>query len=175
MAIYDGNVTCGRVSSIFVYNSAATRYVEVGWYENPAGVYNCLPVTNGPPKVLAFYLLDGVAACWGQPSTLSGGTTAGFWVDDNNQDAIWNFFYAGTNVYNSGKMSTFTTGILVNNGERLNTDNTAHADFDGMKRMNSSQQWVDWTSATYSSNDSGMHGCYYSATHQAVKEVGTAC
>lgn len=32
MGVYDGDVDCGRVSSLFVTNGPITRWVEVGWY-----------------------------------------------------------------------------------------------------------------------------------------------
>lgn len=54
MYIYNNTITCARVSSIFVLNSSDTRFVEVGWYENPGDVFFCIPTTSGPPKQLAY-------------------------------------------------------------------------------------------------------------------------
>jgi hypothetical protein len=177
MGVYNGSVSCGRVSSLFVYNSLGTRWVEIGWYEDPNDLYSCIPptVSSGPPKVLAYRKFDTDEGCQQNPSTLSEGTD-GFWVQDGNQDGKWNYYVKGTNVHTSQDLTPFVTGLLWNNGERLGTGNTAHADFDGMKRMDSSQTWKKWDSVIdYQSNDPGSHGCEYSATHQAIKLVGTAC
>lgn len=185
MGVFDGNVDCGRVSSVFVYNSSLTRYVEVGWFESPQGAYSCIQDTGtgaDPPRILAFAQFDGMRDCLNPAGSLSEGTQT-FWVHDDNQDGIWKFYHSGTQVWTSFDMSPFTTGLLYDNGERLTFQNTAHADFDGLKRM-AGQNWVAWGSGgstdtttldTALSDDSGSHGCKYSNDHTAVKLNGTAC
>jgi hypothetical protein len=177
MGVFDGDVDCGRVSSIFVTNGAITRWVEVGWYESPQGAYVCIPTTSGPPKILAFAYFDGMVDCK-DPSPNLGEGTDNFWVQDRDQDGVWRYFRNGNQVWTSPDMSPFNSGTLYNNGERLNFRNTAHADFDGLKRMNHQGNWGDWSNTsldTELSDDSGSHGCKYSDTHTAVKLVETPC
>lgn len=91
---------------------------------------------------------------------------------------MWNYYRNGTDVWTSFDMSPFSGGSVYDNGERLNFSNTAHADFDGLKRMNGQGQWGDWGNTqlnTDLTDDSGSHGCKYSNTHTAVKLDGTPC
>jgi len=177
MAIYNGDVSCGRVSSLFVRNSDWTRWVEVGWIENAGSHYACVPDTNGPPKILAYAKFDGMTGCKNPASDLSEGTD-GFKVHDDNQNGVWRYFHSGNEVWTSFDMSPFNSGLVEDNGERLNFSNTAHSDFDGLTRMNSSGSFTDWNSTDLhdgDSDDSGSHGCKYSDTHTAVKLNGTPC
>ncbi|MGH9198005.1 MAG: hypothetical protein ACRD1T_20010 [Acidimicrobiia bacterium] len=149
MAIYGGSPECGHVSSMFVHNSDSTRWVEVGWYLSP-GVYTCIPSAPGPnPKRLGFASNNGMNSCFQPTGTISTGTDS-FNVNDHNQNAVWEYFHAGTNFWSSPSMVSFVTGIVLTNGERIGTDDSAKAEFSGLKRMNSSQQWPDWA---------GTHEC----------------
>jgi hypothetical protein len=177
MGVFDGNVDCGRVSSLFVTNGPITRWIEVGWYESPQGTYSCIPTTSGPPKILAFAVFDGMVDCK-NPSANIGEGTDGFWVHDKDQDGVWKFFRNGNQVWTSFDMSPFNSGTLYNNGERLNFNNTAHADFDGLKKMLHQGNWADWNNTSLDTDlfdDSGSHGCKYSDTHTAVKLNETLC
>lgn len=101
---------------------------------------------------------------------MTGGQRDTFKIQDNNQDGVWDFFHDAANIF-SANMGTFVTGHLQNNGERLNTDDPAHADFDGLGRMNSSQNWVDWDNThedTPYSDDPNYNFFEYSNTHTAV-------
>lgn len=73
MDIYNQDVNCGRVSSLFVRNSSSTRWVEVGWYEDNAQ-YACLPTTDRPWR-LGFVLFDGLIDCF-KPTGGIGTSTA---------------------------------------------------------------------------------------------------
>lgn len=173
MLVEDGTVTCGRVSSLIDHNSAYTSFVEIGWVENPAGAYTCVPVTTGPPTLLAFASVNGMASCAGSRSVSTGSRS----VSDPNGDGSWQYMDHGVLVF-TANTGTFFTGVEEDNGERLNFDNTAHADFNGLMRMGSSKTWVSWTGTALNaqeSDDSGSHGCFYSDTHTAVKLIGTAC
>lgn len=178
MGVYDGDITCSRVSSLIVCgNSSCSNYVEVGWYENPQSVYFCLDPTNGPVNELAFSAQGGIYRCLHSPGNISEGTDA-FAMSDQNQDGVWNMSHAGSSIWTSPDLGNFNSGSVFNNGERSNTSNTPHADFNGLQRMDSNGNWQDWSSTSFStafSDDAGAHGCKYSDTHTAVKEDGTAC
>jgi len=83
MHIYNSSGLCARVSSIFVISADNTEFVEVGWYEDPAGGWNydCIPDTTGAPRRLAFSFDDGLVDCLVPTGDLSIGD-AGFSVHD---------------------------------------------------------------------------------------------
>jgi hypothetical protein len=174
MLIENKTVDCGRVSSLFDKNSADTRWVEVGWYEDQS-VYVCIPSTTNPWR-LAFASLDGVNSCF-IPSGGIGEGTDGFKVHDDNQDGIWKFSHEATNFWNSPDMGTFVTGTPISNGERVGTSDPAHSDFNGLKRMNSSQVFVNWsgTHERFTSDDPDYKLCVHSATHVEVKLNSNPC
>ncbi len=177
MGVFDGDVDCSRVSSLWVENSTGSRHVEIGWYEDPVDYYLCLPTTGTSPRIIALsYEGPNDYDCWGNPRTLSVGTDA-FGVHDRDQDGVWRFVHEGALVWTSPDMGSFVTGLLYDNGERGNLENTAHADFDGLKRMGSGGRWVAPDSAyeVGYSDDPGSKPCIYSATHTAVKLNDTPC
>jgi hypothetical protein len=176
MTVFDGT-QCGRVSSIFVYNSMGTRWVEVGWFEDGDNHYGCLPTTSGPPKELAYWKFDTAEGCLTTPTTPSGGSQHNFSIQDENQNGVWDYRRNTNVIFSSANLSPFVTGLPWNNGERLtNPAGTPHAVFNGMKRMGADQQWKPWTSIVqYLSSDSGAHGCQYSVTYQEVKLLSQPC
>jgi hypothetical protein len=179
MGVFDGNVDCSRVSSVLVYNSLFTRAVEIGWYEDPANNYVCVPTTSGSPKILAFAYDGNDRFCWGNPTGTGSDATDPVEVHDANQNAIWVYKYDGSQVWTGPDLGSFTNGTLAGNGERGNEENTSHADFDGLKGMNHNQKWVA-TQGFYEageslSDDPGARPCFYSDTHTAVKLNGTPC
>jgi hypothetical protein len=177
MAIYDGTPTCGRVSSLFVTNSSGTRYVEVGWYEDPQGTYNCIPKTTGAPRALAFSYNNGIRGCKTTGPDLAEGNQS-FYIQDPNTDGVWQFFRAGTQIWQSPDLTPFSSGIVMSNGERQTYDYTPAATFNGLQRMASSGSWGNWHSTQKlgpPSDDLGAHFCWYSDTYTAVKLSETAC
>lgn len=175
MGVFNGSVVCGRVSSIFVYSADLTDFVEVGWYESPQGQYTCIPTTSGSVKELGFAFQDGMSNCLESPATVSEGTDF-FSIRDDNQNGIWTFTHDEVQIWIGPNMGSFNSGVQLDNGERLSTGNTSHADFDGLQKRNSSEQWVSWSGTFLSvDDDSGAKGCKYSDTHTAVKLNATAC
>jgi hypothetical protein len=180
MSVFNGSVDCARLSSIFIRNTTGTRQVEIGWYEDPVNFYDlCCATTSGAPKLLALSFEGSNDYSWlHNPPTVSEGTDT-FSVSDSNQDGVWMFGHNGSNVWTSPDLGTFVTGLIFNNGGRGNTNNTSHAVFDGMLRMNSSQNWVAPTTVYEAgealSNDPEARPCIYSDTHTAVKLNSTPC
>lgn len=176
MTVFDGT-QCGRVSSIFVYNSTGTRWVEIGWFEDGDNHYTCIPTTSGPPKELAFWKFDNTNGCLTNPATLNGGSVQEMSIQDENQNGVWHYRRNQNVIFTSANLSPFVTGLPWNNGERLtNPAGTPHAVFNGMKRMGADQQWSPWTSLVqYDSSDSGAHGCAYSVTYQEIKLLSQPC
>lgn len=179
MDVFDGAVSCTRVSSLFVLNSTGTRWVEVGWYEDPSGGgadYACIPSTSGAPKILAFSYDNGSVDCKTNGVGLSEGTS-GFYIQDQNTDGVWKFFKDGDQTWTSPDMTPFSSGWVASNGERNDFTNTSHAVFDGLNKMNDNGNWGDWNSTNEDSlsDDSQAHFCKYSDTHTQVKLNGTAC
>lgn len=175
--IYDNAVSCARVSSLFVYNNMATRFVEIGWYEDPSDTFSlCLPTTSGAPRVLAYAFDMGMDTCDETPAIPTSGQWDAFKVSDPEQDGVWSFFHDATLVF-SEDMGSFVTGILRSNGERHNMSDGASADFNGLQRMNFSASWVSWDSTTEdpNSDDSGYKFCKSSNTYTSVRANATPC
>lgn len=177
MGIYNGDVSCTRVSSIFVYSADGVNFVEAGWYEDPTNTYFCLDDTSGPPKRLAYVRFSGMRDCKHFPGTLSEADSPDeFSIFDDNQNGIWQFHHNGSKYWESPDTGSFNSGVQQDNGERTNVHNTSHAEFRGMQKRDSSQTWVNWSGVFLGGDDdSGAKGCFYSNTHQAVKLDGTAC
>jgi hypothetical protein len=153
--------------------------VEIGWYESPQGAYTCLDTTTGAVKEEAFASNSGMNNCLHGPGSIPDGVVDTFSVKDTAQNGIWSYGHGGSTIWTSPSLGSFNSGMVINNGERLNTGNTAHADFNGLQRMDSSNNFVNWASTSLLgggfSDDSGSHGCKYSDIHTAVKLNGTAC
>ena len=174
MAVYNGTVTCGRVSSLFVSSPDRTDFVEVGWMENPSGGYRC-SLTFGAPEQLAYQELDGLWDCVSNPLTIAEGTDE-FAVRDDNQDGYWNYTHNSSQFWTGSSMGSFNSGIPQNNGERLTTGNTSHSDFNSMQKRDSATTWVGWSGAFYlGGDDPGAKSCFYGSNHQAVKLNATPC
>jgi hypothetical protein len=148
------------------------------WDENPQAKYNCLPQTSGSPVVEAFELNSTGSDCWGSPWTLSEGQDT-FAVSDANQDGYWLWHVNGNPVFNNAHSEgLFVSGIIDNNGERLNLDDGAKANFNRLERMNGNANYVDWNNTSHDSSlsdDPGYHGCWYSDTHTASLANGVSC
>lgn len=174
MLIANSATTCGRVSSLFDYNSAETRFVEVGWYEEQ-NYYVCIPNTTAPRR-LGFAFFDGLASCFSPSSGISTGR-GDFYVHDDNQNAIWNFYHGTSNFWNSPNMGTFVTGQVRSNGERAGASDSAYSDFDGLKRMGATMSWVAWTGTQEwsTSDDPGYEYCEHSNTHVEVQLNADPC
>jgi hypothetical protein len=181
MAVFDGDPTCGRVSSIFVSNSTGTRFVEIGWYEDPHGTYNCLTPTGtgAKPRVLAFSYDNGTADCKKNSAELNDGAQVDFTISDANTDGVWNFSKDGSSIWTSADMTPFSSGIVINNGERQAYGYTPRAEFDGLKRMDPADgSWGNWHGTAWwasESDDFGTDFCWDSNTHTRVVLNTTSC
>jgi hypothetical protein len=167
-----------RVSTLIVHNSSYGTYVEVGHYESPQGDYACLDSTSGSPKVIALANLAGSFSCLHNPGGVTVGDNEGFRVQDGDQNGIWSYWHRDVDICESPDMQTFVTGILEDNGERLNGNDSAVARFNGLKRMNSNANWVDWTGTSIDggeSDDPGFKGCRYSDIHTRVIRNSDSC
>jgi len=177
MRIYNDNVVCGRVSSLFVKNATETKFVEVGWYEDPIDTnfdYQCLGTTSGPPELFAFVDTGTGYAC-SLGETLSG--VDSFSVRDQNQDGVWTFGHEGDDFYTSPDLGSFNSGLLRTNGERAGNGNEpARSEFDGLDRLDSSG-WSPWqgTFEASTSDDPDFHDCIDSDHHVRVIRDGTTC
>lgn len=166
MRIWDDNVECARVSSLQIFNSAETRFVEVGWYEDQNNI-DCLPTAGGPRR-LGFAFDDGLFWCFPASSSISTGQKS-FAVEDINQNGVWQYWHAGTNFWGSPDMGSFVTGIINNNGERFGSQDSAKADFDGLQRMGPSGSWSPWHTPTLKiDTDPTYNFCFFSETHTSV-------
>jgi hypothetical protein len=145
MWVQNTDIDCARASSIGVVNSSSTRFVELGWYEEPINVTPC-PQTSGPPRILVAKLFDGVFTCDNQPEFNPANLPRWdeFKVQDQNQDGDW-YYYRNGNFLGFYGLGTFVTGSGRASSERK----TSHHDsmfgsFYGLDRMNASQAWVNW-------------------------------
>lgn len=179
MAVYNGSVECARLSSINVYNTAVSRGVAVGWFEDPVNFCDLWGPTTGSNPVLVAMSFEANDYSWlHSPPTVSVGTDT-FLVNDANQDGRWTYGHNGSNVWTSPNLTPFVTGLIYSYGSRGSTGDTSHSDFEGMLRMNSGQNWVAPTivyeAGEQASNDPGARPCIYSDVHTAVKLNGTPC
>lgn len=181
MHVFDTSVPCGRASSILDINSAETRFVEVGWFENTGPVYGCVPTTSGAPRQLAFAWFDGAPSCLTTPDSIPGGQWDHFRVQDSNQDGVWGFYHKKDDTWDliwaSPDMDPFVTGFLWSNGERATTDDSARAVFKGLQRMINSTDYRDWagTFEEDDSDDGGWKDCIVTNTHVKVIPNSESC
>lgn len=99
MQIYNDDVACARVSSLFVTTADGSRWVEVGWFEDPAGGdwdFYCLGTTSGSPRLFAYTYYDGLRDCY-TGSSLTAGPADTFTVRDPDQNGVWTFGHGGSN------------------------------------------------------------------------------
>jgi hypothetical protein len=167
MLVENGNVSCVRVSSIGVVDSS-DNFVEIGWFEDPGGeLAGSCDVTSGPPKLLVFALANGFPRCKDSTRDLNPGFE-NFWVQDVDQNTEWRYYLNGDHVETLN--TPFTNGRPTNNGERKTLGDSARAEFDGLKRMNSSNDWVNWA-LTYIpvDTDPDYRGCWRSNVHTEVQ------
>jgi len=169
--VFNSSVECVRVASIGNRNSPQTRFVEIGWFEDPTNFLAGCGATSGAPTVFKFRFIDGVVNCTTH-STLSAGSFPNFRVFDDDQNGVWSFFH-GNNSIGTYNMSTFVTGTPLANGERKEPADSARANHDGLWRMDPSQSWVLWqTTSVEDDSDPDYRACIRSASHV---EVRTAC
>ncbi|MGH2653965.1 MAG: hypothetical protein ACRDHV_06400 [Actinomycetota bacterium] len=130
MLVQDQVVNCVRISSIGVVKDDF-NFVEIGWAEDPtAHSQGC--EASSQPEVFAYRVVNDVVACWvGNPPV--GGQYDSFRVDDDNSNAIWTFYWEGDLI--AGFTTTFTNGLLFNNGERFTLADPMYSNFDGMDRI----------------------------------------
>jgi hypothetical protein len=168
MQVENAVVFCTRVSSIAVVNASGSRFVEVGWYEDPVDTLAKCDKTFGQPVLLVYAYVDGTIKCKTSTPTLSSGTNS-FNVNDNNLDGNWDYYWQG-NYEGFFNALSFVSGDPRANGERKSLDDSAFADHTVLKRMNSSAVWTDWTGTTAIENtDPNYNNCIYSNTHTAFK------
>jgi hypothetical protein len=166
ITVYNDSVHCGRVSAVLQTIPNGTRYVEVGWYEDPlsgSGYYDCLPGTTGTPKFLAYIENHLGRACMnsGQPLMGEGGSPYDINVADVNDDGEWRFKLDGVNEWDSTITVTLTNNVSRSNGERASPSDSAKSFFNGLDRMNSSGNWLAWQSPDTGggNDDPGFHNC----------------
>jgi hypothetical protein len=179
MHIYNDNVDCGRVSSLFVKNATETKFVEVGWFEDPSESnfdYTCLNNTSGQPKLFAYVDTGSGHAC-NTAGELSTGDDA-FTEQDQNQDGIWKFGHAGSDFYTSPNLGSFNSGLLRTNGERAGGGNEpARSEFNGLDREDQFNNWPSWqnTFEASTSDDPGFHDCIDNDHHVRVIDDSNTC
>jgi len=179
MHIYNDTIECGRASSLFVKNATETKFVEVGWFEDPVGGlfdYNCLGETTGPPRLFAFVDTGASRSCsWGME--LSVGDD-GFTLKDPDQNGRWTFGHAGSNFYISPDLGSFNSGLLRTNGERGGNGNEpARSEFAGLDRMDDANNWSAWQNPfeAWTSDDPGFHDCIDNGHHIRVINDSNTC
>jgi hypothetical protein len=87
------------------------NYVEVGWYEDPQGIIQCLDATGGPVNELAFSIKGNMLGCLHNPGNISEGTDT-FTVKDPDGDAQWSYGHAGSTIWTSPDLGNFNSGAL---------------------------------------------------------------
>lgn len=172
MRVSDASISCIRVSAIHVMNSAATRFAIVGWYERASGAPTFLgcPVTSGPPRVLVAKIFDGTNTCAQNTANITNTPrNDDFAVHDHDQDGTWKYYRNGAFI-GSFRFGMFTTGILQARTERYQTGDSMYGLFDGLKRMNSNANWVDWTGTTVNADtDPDYNTCVLTATKVEIR------
>lgn len=171
MQVSNTTVTCLRISSISVVGTIPGRWVEVGWYEDPADVLALCPTTSGTPKILMYASYDYVGQCNPAPPTVAAGTYD-FYTHDDNQNGVWVYFWNAQSL-GSFNVGTLTSGVQRAQGERREDDDSAYSNFEVLKKMNSSMGWQLWAAAFVAETyDPAYRGCFYGPTHFTVK-LGT--
>jgi hypothetical protein len=177
MTVYNDTITCARVSSMLVKNSTETRFVEVGWFEDPVpDFYDCWDLTAGAPKYFGLAVDDGIFDCFTGTALSTG--VHGFTVKDPNQDGIWTYGQGGSDFWTSFDMGAFNNGLLRTNGEREgDASEPARSEFEGLERMDNTNTWHAWTSPfeAVTSDDPDFHDCIDAGDHIRVIRDGTSC
>jgi hypothetical protein len=177
MTVYDNSESCGRVSSISIFNSEG-NYVEVGWYEDPDGGIEVCQATTGKPRVLVYaHQFGNTYGCKQNTPTLNHLDVWAFRVSDLNEDTVWGYWWGSTDMgtYNLW----FRTGDPVAQGERhtLATTNHASARFTGLQYSpGSGTTWTGWQGDTiWKDNDRDYKGCNYGNVTVTVIHVSNSC
>jgi hypothetical protein len=166
LTVVNHSVDCSQARTLSVVNSAETRAVEVGYYEETVNTTPCAQTSQ--PRILLARVFDGVFFCDQDvigPDVISGTPRDdSFAVQDADQDGDWKYYHEGEFLGFLG-LGTFTTGDPRAQGERQSTHDSASANHHGLTRMNSSQAWVGWTGTSIVlDTDSTYRGCIESAT-----------
>lgn len=174
MFVENTSVPCARASTLSVVNSAETRAVEIGWYEETVNVTSCPSASS--PRVLVLKIFDGVVTCsQNQPFITGTPRNDDFFVHDNNQDGTWNYVRNGSPLGFFG-LGTFVTGDPRAQGERKSSHEVGFANFRGLARMGANQTWTNWdTTIGIFDSDEGYYGCIPTNIHVKVLANGTPC
>lgn len=169
---------CDRVSSVLIVNNPLSYEVEAGWFDQSGATESesCYVLSSGPQ---AFFTttVDNSYTCYVGPSDHgdAGTYTAGYGVDDPNDNDKWNFSHDGTNMNLGGPITiaNFPYGLAVTNGERHDSSDSAWSDFQDLQ-YDSSTGWQNW-GADYDWIDPKTAYCvkiYADPTHTAVLNSG---
>lgn len=179
LVIENDPVQCIRVGSIGVNNLAGDTFVEVGWYEDPAGDISlgCVPNTGTSPNLLGYAVENGtIAGCYDSQTNVSG--TDAFAVHDDNQNGRWTYIHEGGNFFNSPDLSPFVTGIIIAQGERFDLDDGAHTDHTSLQRMGASTTFSNWQGTAVNGpydDDPDFFPCIHSNIHVEIQLNGHTC
>lgn len=180
MKVFDADISCARVSSLFVGTFDNSSFVEVGWYEDPPDPgwdFVCIGNSSVLPRELAFAYNSGLVSCLASGASVPPGQDA-FTVSDANLDEVWTFGHGGSVFWTSPEMG-FASGLLTTNGEReSNNFDTAKSEFDGLQRMTLSGSWIPWQDASEyqaASNDPGFKDCIDADDHIRVIKEEASC
>jgi hypothetical protein len=164
-------VGCERVSSIGVEASGGD-FVEVGWYEigpELSGLAYCAG-TDGRPRTFVYVRVFGVDDCFEFGYINTEGLGQNLRAQDLERDETWEFY---RNAQFLISLSTnMSSGPGIAQGERQNLHNSIYSEFQGLQRMNTNQQWVNWTGTSTGgstiNNDPEYGVCIPSSTHVTV-------
>jgi hypothetical protein len=164
MAIYDHDIACVKVSSLFLFNSN-TSQVEIGGYEDPHQLAVCTyPAGSGPALVRVIYF-NNLHQCIA-PYMIDPWRSTTFTIHNDNLDNTFAFDFDGSAA---GTLTgDFSYGSAITNGERWGLQDSPHADFDGLRFQNSTG-FHDWTNTGgFSDSDPNYKNQIHSDTHVEV-------
>jgi len=179
MYIYNYDAVCIHTSSIGSVDQSGEN-VEVGWEDTKAGLYyeeqQCHWTGDDTPHIFRAKIRNGTYYCtvYGQ---LTPTQSDGFGVADQNGDSAWTFTHNGATLGDNPVQMDFSLGSNRTNGERFNTNDSAHALFNGLYYM-ATDGWHSWTRSqcyTASSDDPGFNNQLLSATEVQVTTAAPQC
>ncbi len=167
MAINGGNYVKNdyAISNSFWIVFATNEWVEVGWQKG-----DILPCSDTSANFFYYSKIDGDtsdSSCEGSVS----GSVEYFALYDSNQDYDWGVFIDSqiATIEDTGYLS----GEARTGGESTHDDNLLDdGNSDNLDYLNSNEQWADWDSNAYRSQDSPYTTSWGSPTYEELNYDG---
>lgn len=171
MKVFDPGADCAQVRSVLVWVDIY-NYVEVGYFEDASGdLERCQ--TFSTPHLLVYAHQGSTTKCKQDPPALLAGGFYKVRVENPDHNNTYQY-YLGTE-YEGYYTVSFTQSYVRSFTERHGSDESLHANMDGLAFMGGSNNWNTWSGTTHASTGgvSGWTYCQDADPHYRV--VASSC